>query len=66
MPKNIEGVFQWFKKAALVGLGSAMLAVSEMLDVGDGVEKDRVKARAWLRKAGAVGVAEARARLAQG
>ena len=56
---NTKEAYAWFLKAAEAGFPDAMSNVGVMLYSGRGCPKDEARARQWLEKAAAAGVAQA-------
>ena len=56
---NMKEAYAWFLKAAEAGFPDAMSNVGVMLYSGRGCPKDEARARQWLEKAAAAGVAQA-------
>lgn len=58
-PPRAEESFEWFLKAAMEGVPTAMHMVGMYYMKGIGTEKDETEARKWLKMAGDNGVEEA-------
>lgn len=57
--QRFDDAFKWYENAANQDIAQAQLRLSEMYQVGQGVDKDEVASTSWLHKAAQQGLAQA-------